>query len=320
MTESPQTPALPAPKQRRAWLALLPLVALTVLAIGLLVAPAFGPEPPTDTEWLAAAEFVQERFAPGDVIRLEPGWMTAGRAYFGDLDGGPRAPFRILDLHDPVDPAWLLRYQRLWQVTALGAQDEWQNLVPPELELVEETVMAGVTVRLFAIPQGRVRWQMLAALPFATVTRQGDTGPVVCKWQGKSHRCKLKGAMDVDQQLRRVAGSARQCVNVNTGPELRPVTLSFPGVSGPGTLLVRIANTIEAARAKDGGNVTAVVFLDGAEIGQIHLDRRLYTLEEVVFELTDNTEKELVIQLQATDDRKREICLDGYVIGNPDPR
>lgn len=307
---------LPGPtRQRKTWLLVLPLVLLMGLAFGLLLSQFFRTPAPTADQWLVAAEHVQANWLEGDVVRLEPGWLTAGRAYFGDVDGGPRKPFRILDLHDPVDGPWLYRYQRLWMVVAVEALDDWQDRVPADFELEEEQELEGITLLRFAIPQGRLRWQMLEALPTARVVRQGPDGPVECKWQRRMHRCKLKGPMDVEQKLRRVAGSARQCVNLNVGPNTEETTITFPGVVGPGTLLVRFGNTIEAARAKDGGDVSATVLLEGDEQASVLLERRSYRLDEVVIPLEDGGQKELVIRLQATDDRKRDICLDGYVIG-----
>jgi len=299
-------------------LLVLPIALLMLLAFGLLLAQFLRDPAPTSDEWLVAAEHVQSNWQDGDVVRIEPAWLTAGRVYFGDVDGGSREPFRILDLHDPVDPAWLYRYQRLWLVTAVEVRDNWDSLVPDDFELGEELVLDGITLLRFAIPQRRLLWQMLEALPDAQVVRQSDDGPVQCNWRGKSHRCKVKGAMDVQQKLRRVAGSARQCINLNVGPGTEPTAISFQGVTGPGTLLVRVGNTIEAARAKHGGDVTATVLLEGEERGSVLLEKRSYRLDEVAIPLADGREKELVIRLQATDDRKREICLDGYVIGDQD--
>ncbi len=311
-----ETSSGPAPARRpRGWLLVLPVALLMALSFWLLAAQFTRTAAPTPEEWLAAAEFVQGNWQTGDVVRIEPGWLTAGRVYFGDIDGGLREPFRILDLHDPVDPAWLYRYQRLWLVLTVEAREDVQELVPADLVVEEELALDGITLVRCAIPQGRLRWQMLDALPAATVMRQGPDGPVVCKWRGDAHRCKLKGAMDVQRKLRRVAGSARQCVNLNAGPDTAPTTVTFAGVAGPGRLLVRVGNTIEAARAKDGGDVTATIRLDGEEQGSMVLEKRSYRFDELVIPLVDGREKELVISLQATDDRKREVCLDGYVVG-----
>ncbi len=302
---------------RRKLLLVLPLALLILLAFGLLLGQFLRATAPTKAEWLDAASHVEENWLSGDMVRIEPSWLTAGRVYFGDVDGGSREPFRILDLHDPVDPAWLYRYKRLWLVLAVEARGDWEELVPDDLELEEEVEFPGLTLLRFAIPQGRLRWQMLESLPDARVLRQSPDGPVKCRWRGNAHRCKVKGAMDVKRKLRRVAGSARQCVNVNVGPGTEPTTITFRGLAGPGTLLVRVGNTIEAARAEGGGDVTVTVVWGGEEQSSLLLKRRAYDLNEVVIPLADGGEKELVISLQATDDKKREICLDGYIVGDP---
>lgn len=298
----------------RRWLLLLPLLLFLVGALVLLVLPFFREPVPTPEQWRAAARQVRERWQPGDVVRLEPTWLTAGRVYFGDVDSGARRALRILDVHEPVDPLWLYRFQRLWLVRAVESRGRALAVAPPGAELVEEVELEGLTLSLYTLPRDVIRWEMREALAGAELTRQGPKGETTCRWQAGRLRCKLKGDLDVEEALRQVAGGPRQCVVVRPGPGTAPATLRFPGIVGPGRLVVRMGNTIEAARGLDGGDVTVSVSLGEEALGELVLKRRDYDLHEVAGGLSDGSEKDLVIRLQATDDKKREVCLEGYLV------
>jgi hypothetical protein len=299
---------------KRTLLLLLPVVLLAVSAVVLLALPLFRAEVPTHEEWLDAARHVEEHWRQGDVVRIEPGWLTAGRVYFGDVDGGRREPLRILDVHDPVDQAWLYRFKRLWLVSAVGEENNYQEVVPPGASLVAEYPLGAVSLMLFDLPQGVVRWQLTGSLKSAVMQRMGPSGePTTCLYKGKALRCRLKSHLDAKVELRRVAGSARKCLVVRPGPGEALTTLRFPGLHGPGRLLVRLGNTVEAARAKHGGDVQATVTVGGETLSEWTIERRAYRLDEVSH-LLDQGEKELVISLSSTDDRKREICVDGYLL------
>jgi len=294
---------------------LSPALLLVGLSLYLLVSPWFRVPAPTPSQWLEAAHFVREGWQEGDVVRLEPAWMTRGRVYFGDLDGGSREPFRILDLHSPADPAYLYQYHRLWLVSAVEARGDYHQSVPPGATLAEEREFEALTVRRFQIPAGVIRWQMVAALSNARVRREHPReGPVDCPWRHKRHACSLGAQLDVQEALRQVAGSPRRCVLVRPGPGRGMTTVTFSDVESTGLMVLRVGNTVEAARARHGGDVTVEVTLDGRAAGRAVLDRRSYELTELAFPVAGSGQKELVISVQATDDRKREVCLDGYLL------
>ena len=295
-------------------LPILPAALMLALAVWLLVAPTFRAAAPTHAQWLDAAAFVQERWQEGDLVRLEPTWLTAGRVYFSDLDGRKREPLSILDIHDPVDHPYLYGFTRLWVVSAVESRSEHETAAPPGATLVEETELPGVTVVLYEIPAGVIRWSLLSALRTVVVQRtDSDQGPVSCRWRGDRIACGMKGHLDVTKELRRVAGGPRECVLVRPGPGESPTRLRIP-ISGSGLLVVRAGNTVEAARAKDGGDVSIRVSVGDEVFGDMVLKRRSYRLEEFRLVVGQPEKIELVIDLAATDDRKREICLDGYLL------
>lgn len=302
---------------KRTLLLLLPVTLLAGFAVVLLVLPLFRTEVPTHEEWLVAARHVEEHWRNGDVVRIEPGWLTAGRVYFGDIDGGPRTPLRILDVHDPVDKAWLYHFKRLWLVAAVGEESNYEDVVPPGASLIGEYPLGPIALLLFDLPQGVIRWQLTSSLKSAVMQRKPSDGEsVTCRYKGTALRCRLKSHLDARIELRRVAGSARNCLVVRPGPGEALTTLRFPRLSGPGRLIVRLGNTVEAARAKKGGDVRATVTLGEDTLADWTIERRAYRLDEVSH-LVGEGEKELVISLSATDDRKREICVDGYLLSDP---
>ena len=293
----------------------VPVFLLAAVAIYLLVRPALLSPAPTPEQWLETADHIRNEFQEGDVIRLEPAWMTAGRVFFGDLDDKPRKPFRILDLHDPVDKAWLYGFQRLWLVTTVESQGTEDTIIPPQAELLESTTLTATTVSLYQLPGMGILWQMTKALPASLVERELAERTVTCKWRGDTHRCGIKPHYDVKIQLRRVAGGPRQCVLVQPGPGPSLTTLSFPDLTGPGTLLIRLGNTVEsAASAKHGDTVIATVRLDDQDLVTWQVDKRDYHLEELRHEIVDAGVHTLAIRMEATDDKHREICFDGYLV------
>jgi len=289
-------------------------VALALLAVVLLVQPLFRAQVPTHEEWLAAAEHVESNWRQGDVVRIEPGWLTAGRVYLRDVDGGKREPFRILDIHAPVDTAWLYRFERLWLAAALDETDNYEEIVPPGASLVGEYSFGNLDLLLFELPRDVIRWQLQDGLKMTVLEREGADGQMSqCRFKGKSFRCRESAGPGAKVELRRVAGSARNCLVLRPGPEGSITRLRVSGVRGPGRLLVRLGNTVEAARAKHGSDVHARVTLGDDVLAELVIERRAYRLDEVSRLLAEE-EKELVISLSATDDRKREICVDGYLL------
>lgn len=92
------------------------------------------------------------------------------------------------------------------------------------------------------------------------------------------------------------------------------MVLRFPSFGAEGQLLVRAGNTVEAARSKDGGAVRVEVAVDGAPAGELVLERASYRFDGMTHELAGTVPHELVVRLTTADERKREVCLDGYVL------
>jgi len=272
----------------RPLLLLLPLAALAGVAVWQLLRPLGMPDPPAPEGWLDAALHVKSGWQAGDVVRIEPTWLTAGRVYFGDVDGGPRTPFRVLDLHAPVDLPFLYGFQRLWLVAAVDRQGKRDGLPEELFEAVEQTAFPGLTVTLFQVRQGLVRWRMPANAS--------------------------RAAGGARSEIREVAGGPRQCLLVRPEGDGKEVVLRFGPLDVEGQLLVRAGNTVEAARSKDGGTVRVEVSVDGAPAGEVEIERSSYRFDAVTHSLAGAGPHELAIRLTTADERKREVCLDGFVL------
>jgi hypothetical protein len=260
-----------------------PVLLLCAMAIWLLLEPAVRSAAPDEASWAEAADYVKERFQPGDFIRIEPFWMTSGRAHFVALDGGPSEPFRILDYHRVPDHSYLSRFTRLWLVAAAGEGNGPDMVSPPGSTLLDERSFDRISVFLFEIPSGVLVWQMLENLPLPKVKRE----------------------------LRQVAGGARECALVRPGKE--PVSVSFQ-VPSPGVLLIRVGNTVEAARRKEGGDVAVTLLVNGEKAAGTLLERRAYRLDEMRVPLDGPGPHEVTVRFETDDARRREVCMDGYVV------
>ncbi len=270
-------------------LLILPAAAVLALALVLFFARYARDLAPEHEDWAQAASFIEEQWAEGDIVRIEPSWMTSGRVFFADLDGQAPLPFRVLDPGRTLDVPVLYGHKRLWLVAALDAREQPDELTPAGATLVEETSFERLSLFLFELPEKVVLWNMLQALPSARV-------------EGKKPSI----------ALRQVDGGPRNCVVVRPGKE--PTRLRFV-LPGAGTLLVRAGNTVEAARAKHGGTVTVSVSLEDGESAEVDIPRRDYSLHEMKFTLgQDAVGAELLVTLATSDERKREVCLDGFVL------
>ena len=302
--------------QLKALVMTLPVLGLLVVTLYLIWAPQAREPEPTHDDWLAAARHVQAEFTDGDVIRIEPTWLTSGRIYFSDLDGGKRRPFRILDLHAPVDKPYLYRFQRLWLVTAVESRGREDEFAPDGAALIDRRVLDRLTVSLYRIPADVIRWSLLESLRDARLERRDKKGNrLSCDYRGESLKCSRDRKYDVGIELRQVAGGPRNCLLIRPDPGGKPAILRFPPTGNEGRLLVRAGNTVEAARSKEGGDVTVTIRLGEEKLGHLLVPKRSYAFE--TFEAVLGPEqagRPLVLELTATDEQKRELCMDGYVL------
>ena len=294
-------------------LALVGLLVLVGVSIWVLLASCSEEEAPSGADWLEVAETVQGRFEEGEVVRIEPAWLTGARIFFGDLDGGEREPFRILDIHDPMDPPFLYHFKRVWLVTALDRRHD-SGLIPPGGVVVDEVDFSKLTLQLVELPSHWILWDLVPSLGTARLQRFDKKGkPVSCRFRGRSFGCGNKREFNVGTELRQVAGGPRQCVVIGAYPDDQPAVLEFPQLPGPGVLRLTLGQTVEAARAGDGSETVVKILVGGVEVEQLHLIRRDYNLHYVEVPLTEG-ETSLVVEVTAEDSRRREVCLEGVVL------
>jgi len=282
-------------RQARAFLMLLPAALLAVTAVVLLVLPFFRDEAPGPDDWLEAARLVREGWQDRDAVRIEPSWMTGGRVYFGDLDGGPRTPLRILDVHRTLEPGFLYRFKRVWLVAALDAADRGDLPILPGASLVRTIPLGRLSVFLYALPEDVLTWSLQS-----TRAARGNA-PV------------RKAGLPGHAALRQVAGGPRSCTVLEPRKGRSVLTAEVPG---PGTLFVTAGNTLEAARSKEGKDVEASIRLNGTEVAGVRIPKRDYSLSRFRFDLQHAGPAALEIAVSSSDPAKREVCVDAYVLSS----
>lgn len=300
-------------------LALSALLVLAGVAVWLLIAPAFRPLAPTHEQWLEAAAVVKAEFQPGDVIRLEPFWLTGGRIYFGDLDGGAREPFRILDVHRTLDVPWLMAHKRVWIVSSVEAREQQWAGQFPSAELLGEWSFDRISVVLLGMPDQAIAFDMVQHLESVKVQRQKGEKFTPCRRTpgGNVFSCGEGGKADVKVETREVAGGPRQCLLIRPMEGKAETRLHLALPPEPGRFFLRFGNTVEAGRQKDGSSVFVTIQQDSQPVAEAELVRKDYAIHEAVVEVTENKTSNVVVSLWAPDERKREVCFDGLFVRSP---
>lgn len=269
-------------------------IALALLAMGVLVLPSLRVPDPRPEDWAAAADLIRTDLAPGDLIRVEPFWATGGRIWFGDLDGGPRKAFRLLDVHEPADPLWLTRAPRVWIVGAMG----YGHALVEDLETLDYSVALDEDL-------GRIR------------VRRLERGGTILRWELVAHSraAAVEGVRvgKVRRRVRRVAGGPRDCLILGdiegSGPAV--VTLRWEEIEEEGTLWIRAGNTIDAARKRSLGDITVIARSDSGE-ASLTVPEGSYTLEALQLPFERGA---LEIEVRTDADGLHQVCLDGLLVG-----
>lgn|GEM_PF-4192809 len=292
---------------------------LAIIAFRLLGTPNSMEPAPEHEDWLEAAFIIESSFEPGDMIRLEPFWMTAGRAYFGDIDGGKRTPFRILDVHRTLEVPWLMASKRLWVVAAVESKVHYWVDQFPGAQLLERWELENLVVSLMGMPEQGVAMMVPAELDRVEVLRHNRNGLVECRRSSGQtvFRCGKDGKSDVPVEIRQIAGGPRNCLVVKPLADEEPTVVRMRLPQEEGKFFLRFGNTVEAGRQKDGSSVMVVASQDGDEAGEVELIRRDYDLHEFVFSGREDIESVVELTITASDNRKREVCLDGVFVRAP---
>ena len=269
-------------------------LALVLLAIGILVLPSLRVPDPRPEDWAAAAALIRPDLAPGDLIRVEPFWATGGRIWFGDLDGGPRKAFRLLDVHEPADPLWLTRAPRVWIVGAMG----YGGALVEELKALDYSVALDKDL-------GRIR------------VRRLERGGTVLRWELVAHgrAAAVEGVRGgkVQRRIRRVAGGPRDCLILGdikgSGPAV--VTMRWEEIEEVGILWIRAGNTIDTARKRAQGDITVIARSDSGE-ASLTVPEGSYTLEALQLPFERGA---LEIEIRTNTDGLHQVCLDGLLVG-----
>jgi hypothetical protein len=235
----------------------IPILALALLALGLLLAPAFQAPEPTAADWTALAAELAPQVRPDDVLRIEPPWASAGRLTLGSL-GGPAAtrPFGFLDLQDPVDPWWLAGRGRVILVKSLGRGEATEQALED---------FGYIATQRFAGPGG-------LAVTFLELE----------KGRGLLWRAYDNPPAKVRRADRAAGGSVRQCLIPGRGPDGTTLTWDFPLAAG--RLRLVAGHTLDSARLAKSGGAT-VELACGTKVLTVEVPARDYGLVETVAEV-----------------------------------
>ncbi len=266
----------------------IPILALALLAAGLLIAPALDAPQPKAADWEALARLLRPELRPGDVLRIEPVWASAGRLTLGQLGGvDAPTPFAFLDLQDPPDPWWLAGRGRVILVKSLGrggatelALEEFGFLVTRRLQ-----ASGGLSVSFLELEPSR-----------ALLWRAWDNPPPGSR-----------------RQDRAAGGSVRQClVPQVSSPEGFELLWTTPLPAG--RLRLVAGHTLDSARLGKTG--AATLDLDcGSQTLSLTVPARDYLLHERVVQVTAPCLPRIRVR-PAPGAPPAELCLDAFLAGN----
>ena len=74
---------------------------------------------------------------------------------------------------------------------------------------------------------------------------------------------------------------------------------------------------MEAGRQKDGGTVTVTATHLDQLLAEVPLIRKDYDLHEVTVDVDGTAESVVAVTVSTPDERKREVCFDGYFVRSP---
>ncbi|HEY0708569.1 MAG TPA: hypothetical protein VGG33_17305 [Polyangia bacterium] len=233
------------------------LVLAVVEAGAALVSPRLSP---SDEDWMAAAAFVNGKFAPDDLIVAAPEWADPVlRQHLGDRLPGPIAG--RLD-HE--------RFARIWEISQRGGE-------APEADgarLVQEQRFGNLRVRLFERAAKAVTYDFTNRWREARVTREAaGQPPVPCELQPTQHQCPDFRYNFVRDALLEIGGGIRHALYAQPVSNAA-VVLEYPSaVLGRELAVAGGLHNVWLRKVSDG-TVTTRVLVDDKEIGRFDSGNR----------------------------------------------
>ncbi len=258
------------PKPKSAGIALLTLFAVLLSGWFLWAGErARAKAAPDQEEWGEFSSSLRPLLKDRDLLRFAPVWDNLGPAAFqGTVVGSEKAPFPALDWRVYQDPVRWMGYKRLvllgWSGYVNGSVGSLEARFGPSEVLLRQGLFAA---RAFTLPASPLRWNALDVFSEAKVRRLSTKKKAeVCPWNGTRHDCPGRGGWrDVNIRRMLVGDVTQTCIFMEPAPDGAGVEIMFEELElGPDqTLMVRVGNSMEAARRNAGGPLHLVVSIDG---------------------------------------------------------
>lgn len=302
MADSTQTtdPARPSLRRILPWW-LMVAIALTELGSHALVRSRV----PDDSDWEAAAAFVDEHFEDGDMIGVGPDWADP----LLRLHLGQRIDLAIAGASD------LAPFERYWELSIRGQPSRWR----PEGEeaLVEQ--FGRVAVRRWDLGPSPVRFDLTSNLQQAKVSQ----GPRPCTWRNRAVTGGGLGRGPLEPAARHFCGPQSWLFvgeTVNEDLELlprhcvwqhpvagQPVTTTYEGIPLGDRLVLYAGLYSEHERMEEHPPVRVRVEVDGEPVGEmIHRDGDGWKRIEAA--MPDQPRGDVSIVVEADAPHLRTLC------------
>ncbi len=279
---------------------------------------------PTEEDVALAAAIIGEGFREGDLLRIEPWWMTGPRRELLAAIGHPADidnPLFPLDLRGHPDPLHLLRFERVWLVKAYSARaTPGSRLLPIATKEIEShDISPRLRVSLHEIRERPLVYDLLLNLDQAVVHR----GERFCPWQAsrERHHCGEEAWKDVYPTLKEVGDSSRQCILAEPHPAGEPLRITYPEVPREGRLVLKSGFSIEGVRREAGADTEVRLLVDDVEVRSWIEPKNdfVWRETEVVWDSSPENEPApshsvVTIEIKAPAIGWRQLCLDGGVL------
>lgn len=284
---------------------------LSLVALLLLLCPLFRAAPASQEDWRQAAELIRSSLRPGDLIRPEPSWVSIGWQYLGALDGVSPAPFRLLDLSEPLDPWVLAAADRVWLLAETDfAQPALAALSAAGFVQQQDQVLPGLRLALFKVPANqKLLWRGTAAFDQVELAwRSAGANPETCTVRMDGPACSSGARLHLRQ--RRADGAMRQCL-VPVSRAVGTMVVRWKQALPAGRLRLSVANTLDSARKALPGDVL-VTAQWGGKATRVLVRERGCSFEHAYLDSAIAAPLELTVSDQSGGSL-RELCIDVFV-------
>ncbi len=319
IASTPKPPAAASRDARplRGVVVLLVAAALSIAA--LVVDGRHEARVPAAEPLAVAVEQIRAGFEAGDAIVVLPNWYESVWQDLAGLgEGLGRWPFPALQRGDVLDPLELLRFDRVWVLSAFHAppvlsMQGLAGMTPAEhVELGD-----GVALARYDLPRLDARARLTDDVARLVVERHLSDGRAVkCPWKDGRHRCGLDPWLDPRVESRNVFHREVAWLYAHPGPGNAVLSVSWPGAPTGAALVVRVGLNQKAVRSEPGGPVTVRTWVDGEVVDTFSLAPHSYVLERRLVGLPPGrSTHDVRFEVQADPPDWRQLMLEADILG-----